>query len=744
MKARSRITPASIPLTLAMAFATSLALAQPAPKGPPPRDTGAGALARRVPADAGSADAPLLFCIGMHIEPFGATVSRLVSSNSAPPQRPPGAAKGGPGFGGPGGRRLDYNDEVFFRRHCQDIRTVAALVEKFGGKLTVQAQTPFTSVAARTGDKILGELEQRGHEIGLHLHEDAHLGRGSESLPPETWAAVMREQLDLLRQAGATRLRYWSGGNLYAHLLDAASRAGLDVMSDHKNPRQQRTDARLLAIHPWRPAGGPTEDDLAAFTRHDPRGKVIYLPDGIFARADHASMRRSAEAGGDWGYFDTLTEGLELSLRAARPDRVNVFHFTIHAGEFRGPPSAPAPFAVLEAWLRDVLAPLVRAGKVRWATFSEMADAYVKWEKTNAGVDPRGPATRGVGAGTKSASAAPAAAPAPDSAPKKAERGFITFAVNTHDWTRVEESAATVLRLIGIFEKHKVRGDFYLTAQIVEQYERKRPDVIERLKQSGMGISYHCRPPHPTYGGFDGRLRQLDDDALARALRDYETYRLDPATGELQRDQPGGFAYVARVFGRPPVVVSPQGRDPRIRAAAFKLYAELGAKMVVAYHESGTKPDQPFEWVHGLLARPSDFSITRWPAAGGRAELFWWSMLDTPRAAEFDPAARLESQLAAWRGPRAPFITALIHENDFSRAGGPGWNAIYYVGGDARAARPQQPPFDLAAPDRATPRPAAAREKIWRAYEELVARAAAQLRVVTAEDIARMAVETRR
>ncbi|MBI5397494.1 MAG: hypothetical protein HZA91_19520, partial [Verrucomicrobia bacterium] len=331
----------------------------------------------------------------------------------------------------------------------------------------------------------------------------------------------------------------------------------------------------------------------------------------------------------------------------------------------------------------------------------------------------------------------------PPSAIRHPQSAIITFAVNVHDWPHLEESAATVLRLIGIFEKNKVLGDFYFTPQIVEHYEQKRPDVIQRLKQSGMGISYHVRPPHPTYGGFDGRLRDLDDAALAKTLRDYETYRLDPTTGELQRDKAGGYTYVAKVFGRPPVVASPQCRDPRIRAAALKVYAELGAKMVVAYHESGTKLEQPFERIQGLLARPSDFSITRWAAGGGKEESFWWSMLDTPRAAEFNPAARLQSRLAAWKGSRPPFITALIHENDFSRANGPGWNAIYYDGEGPRS-RPKQPPFDLNTPDRSRPRTAEARERIWKAYEELVACAAANLRVVTAEEIVKLAFAAKR
>ncbi len=694
-------------------------------------------LSRRVAPDAGSRDAPLLFCIGLHIEPFGASISKLVGEGAVAPQRlmdRPGRG----GMGRLGGRPpASYNTEFFFRAHCREIRELAAIVERVGGKLTVQAQTPFTSQCVAKGERILAELESRGHAIALHFHEDAHLGRNSEGLPVETWAAVMREEIDLLRKCGARGVRSWSGGNLYPGVVEAAARAGLDVMSDHKNPRRQQTDPRLLAVHPWRPAGGPTETDLDSFTRHDPNGKIIYLPDGVFSRTDHAAMRRAQQAGGDWKYFDFLTEGLEMSLRAARPDRVNVFHFTVHPGEFRG--RTGRPFAVIEAWLMEVLVPLVKAGKVKWATFPEMADAFANWEKAHAGIDPRSPQTRGEPSGTApktGASTVPKRAakatpkPAADATPK----AFITFAVNTHDWRFTEDSADTLLRLIGIFEKHGVRGDFYFTAPLVESYVAKRPDVIRRLKDSSMTISYHTRPPHPLWRDFSQPLADKEGEALAEVLRDYETFQLDLRTGRLNRQKPGGYRYVAQVFGRRPVAVGAADAPPSVRAAAIRVFLELGAKVAVYHHETGTKPDQPFEFRDGILARPSDFSVTRIPTPNNPRGIFWWNMVGTPREAEFDPMPRLKKQLAEWRAPRAPFITALIHENDFYREDGAGWYSIYYEGkaprGRARAA-----PFDLDTPPVGKARSAEVREAIFRKYEELVSYAAAHLRVVTSEDV---------
>ncbi|MCL6642669.1 MAG: alpha/beta hydrolase, partial [Candidatus Bipolaricaulota bacterium] len=287
------------------------------------------------------------------------------------------------GYGGGG---ADYRQGPLFERHVQDILAVARIVEGHGGRMTVQAQSPFTQVALERGNTILKDLEARGHELALHFHEDAHLGRDPERLAVQAWCAVMQEEISYIQRAGAQKnIRYWSGGNLYTGILEAASCAGLDVMSDWKNYKTQRTDLSLVGVHPWRPAGGPSETDLSKFAAHDPNGKVIFLPEGNYSREDFASSRRAA--GGDAAYFEYLKGELSRSLEVARADRVNVYHFTVHPGEFRGDPARP--FGVIEDFLTNVVDPLVKAGKIRWATFAQMADEFIAWEKAHPGVDPR-------------------------------------------------------------------------------------------------------------------------------------------------------------------------------------------------------------------------------------------------------------------------------------------------------------------------------------------------------------------
>lgn len=223
-------------------------------------------------------------------------------------------------------------------------------------------------------------------------------------------------------------------------------------------------------------------------------------------------------------------------------------------------------------------------------------------------------------------------------------------------------------------------------------------------------------------------MKALDDKTLEQTLRDYETYPLDLATGSLDRSQPGSYRYVAQTFGRKPVTVSPMSGDRRIRNTLERIYAGMGAQMTVAYHEEGTDIARPFVYEQGLLQRPSDFSITR---VNGN---FWWNLIFTPRGEQYNPTRMLQEKLAQWSAPRPPFITALIHEDNFYRSGTP-WRSFFY---DANG-NPLSPPYNLNAPDTSRARTREQTEAIFGAYEELVAYAANNLCVVTSEDILTLA-----
>lgn len=125
----------------------------------------------------------------------------------------------------------------------------------------------------------------------------------------------------------------------------------------------------------------------AHLATHDPNGSIIFLPGGIVDPVAFANKNLIRETEGLEGWLDVLEEALISSLAAARPDRVNVFHFTVHPAEFVDDPHAP--YELFADFLDDVVDPLVAAGRIRWATFSQMASAFEEWEADNPGVDPR-------------------------------------------------------------------------------------------------------------------------------------------------------------------------------------------------------------------------------------------------------------------------------------------------------------------------------------------------------------------
>lgn len=374
---RIKIITATLIFTLAIALALTAALACSEDSGENTAGDAAPAAAVSSTAsdsDSGAADTKtvLLFTIGMHIEPLGSTTSALADDVTGVSGSRSGA---------------DYNNGQLFNRHVKDIRTLADIIKSHQGMMTVQAQTPFTSIAIRNGETVLADLAAAGNEIALHFHEDAHLGSNGDSLPATTWCAVMKEEISLIQKAsGVSDIRYWSGGNLYPGLLDAAECAGLDVNSDWKNPEEQKTASELIGGNPWRPAGASNGNDVSQFASHDPAGPVVFLPEGDYSRTDFAASRRSDAMGGDEAYFQFLKESLLKSLASSEAGKVNVFHFTVHPGEFRGDPQHP--FEVIDRFLTEVVDPLVASGQVRWATFSQMADAFAAWEEDNPGVAP--------------------------------------------------------------------------------------------------------------------------------------------------------------------------------------------------------------------------------------------------------------------------------------------------------------------------------------------------------------------
>lgn len=313
--------------------------------------------------------------------------------------------------------------------------------------------------------------------------------------------------------------------------------------------------------------------------------------------------------------------------------------------------------------------------------------------------------------------------------------GYITFVVNVNDIVNLDDSATILLKLIDLFESVGVKGDFYLTGPMTRLYMERHPEVIQRLNDSGMTISYHVRPPHPLVPGFQGPLQIGAVNIKQQRIAAYEAQRLDLTTGGLISEEPGGYQYLEQVFGGSPVAVFVPN-DP-IRGFVLPYLSGLGAQLVVLDQERGTDLAQPLQRQYSMWVRPNDLSIMRWVAPGVDTAMPWWSMLESEYALAYQPLPRLQGELEAWNEERLPFVVVPIDEYNFYREGAAPWSLIYYQ--DESMSQSKAPPFDLTSPDPSSPRSSQSQGAVWEAYAGLVAWAATYMEVVTSADIVALA-----
>jgi hypothetical protein len=320
---------------------------------------------------------------------------------------------------------------------------------------------------------------------------------------------------------------------------------------------------------------------------------------------------------------------------------------------------------------------------------------------------------------------AAAALPFLPRAEAESAKAYVQFCINVHDWGHASESGELMTRLATMFNKYKVKGDFYVNGFMADKFQDNSSAVAAIKSQT---LSYAIRPPHPLYNGFNGVLAGLSGDELEQKIKDYETYAIDMKTGKLNRDKPGGFALSKQVFGTTPTACTALIKDGTIKKAAMKVYKDMGAKVVVAFHEEESDKDNPWEKKGDMIVRPSNIGLTKF--TDGKQ---WWNTVAQGEGG--DPLTELKSRLNGWNGG-TPFVTALIHDNNFYRFGPESWTMMYFQ--DKGKNTPATTPYDTSAKDLSRARTTKEQNAIWSAYEELVDWAAQNCKVVTSADLVRM------
>lgn len=272
---------------------------------------------------------------------------------------------------------------------------------------------------------------------------------------------------------------------------------------------------------------------------------------------------------------------------------------------------------------------------------------------------------------------------------------YVLFSINVQEFVYVEKSIETLQRLLDIHEKYDVHVDLYLNDAIIQAYKRFAPDLLNRIKNSSVAaVSYHIRPPFPSYGQFDFiGLTTMGEDELRETLTRYEEFATDPVTG-LTTSEPGGYQFLKDLIGYAPIVVATQTSDQTIKKALAGILKQKGARFLVEHRE---QPIHLGEENVGLYLRPEDAEIKIFERKGEK--------IDTIIAeAEQDKKAN-----------QPFFINIKIHDNDLI-ATASAWTSIYVHTGKS-----PNPPFDI---DRGVTQrsllSAQETKALWEQYEESV------------------------
>jgi hypothetical protein len=285
----------------------------------------------------------------------------------------------------------------------------------------------------------------------------------------------------------------------------------------------------------------------------------------------------------------------------------------------------------------DSLADEVTAGRVRWATLSEMAEVW----KTEYGARPFR-FDCGSGA-TRPASNAtiPSTAALGRSLIVGYNTNYLWGAPTSVSQAPREEFVATINRHIDLMERLGLMGEYYFTGLAAEKLAEWSPETVNRLLTSTHGLNYHGsnRPPYPAPVTFvRGQSWEEDVDLV----RTYEQDGRNPRTGE----HVGGLAAFQAVFGR-----SPLSTGRFVQASILSVSKDMGARMGVGVQEN-TGATRNDAWFLGVLNRPESISIE--PESLIRAAL-------QNRGGEY--LNQLRAQLNGL-GNALPVIAFLIHDHD--------------------------------------------------------------------------------
>jgi len=176
---------------------------------------------------------------------------------------------------------------------------------------------------------------------------------------------------------------------------------------------------------------------------------------------------------------------------------------------------------------------------------------------------------------------------------------FVMFTFDTEDFL-TPETNPVLGELVGILNKHGVKGEFYIVAEKARVLAERFPEVIEVLAKHTIGYHQNGHSVHPTIAEYSDRKSWRE--AVEAAFK-YETKRIDIYTGKLYMNETGGIKFVEKIFGKKPFTFRPPGYV----WSAPTLYAlrELGVRSSSISSSFSEVTGYPLNWYLDVLQIPT-------------------------------------------------------------------------------------------------------------------------------------------
>jgi hypothetical protein len=258
-----------------------------------------------------------------------------------------------------GGRSPDYRNESYFRAQLKSMEAFTQMLEKHGAKLTLQVQKPFTDSLAKWSNP-LPSMEQKGHEIATHFHEDVWVKTTEPRQKRKQALLEMKKAVDKLGVTNQTLCGGWQ----WDDISEVATEVGFKYLDNYKNPKTQKGLVENLTVFPYRM-----------------NKSALYIPEGCWTDSQKLASLPAKAKPQD---FDKVTTMINFSFPDLVLGKVCTANVVMHLSDF-SPGNDTALISLYDAYLTKILDPIAKIGLLEYSTISASGRLF---EETNEIEDP--------------------------------------------------------------------------------------------------------------------------------------------------------------------------------------------------------------------------------------------------------------------------------------------------------------------------------------------------------------------